>query len=354
MESEKVVPLHTFMKAMQENTFFERFDAVIQSPKHMVLACHVNPDGDAIGSVLAMGEFLKNRGHDVKMVVANDFPGFLHWMPGSEDFLVFEKDGESCKAAIAEAECIIMLDFNNLSRSGILHNEIGKTRCPRVLVDHHRDADLSQFYCALTNIAVSSASEIVAEILLHYGKEQLTADICTNLLVGIMTDTGSFAHSIFHPRTFEIVSLLVEKSMPYTLVHQLVYDTMSENRLRLLGFSINNRMEIIEDCATAIIALNKSDLERFDYQTGDTEGVVNFPLSMDKIKMSVLVTERQDQIRFSFRSKGDFSVHELAQKHFKGGGHTNAAGGTLTCSFDEAVAILKSVIPEYKDLLNGK
>jgi phosphoesterase RecJ-like protein len=171
------------------------------------------------------------------------------------------------------------------------------------------------------------------------------------LLVGIMTDTGSFAHSIFHPRTFEIVSLLVEKSMPYTLVHQLVYDTMSENRLRLLGFSINNRMEIIEDCATAIIALNKSDLDKFNYQTGDTEGVVNFPLSMDKIKMSVLVTERQDQIRFSFRSKGDFSVHELAQKHFKGGGHTNAAGGTLTCSFDEAVAILKSVIPEYKDLL---
>jgi phosphoesterase RecJ-like protein len=354
VESEKVVPLHTFREATQEDNFFEHFDAVIQSPKCMVLACHVNPDGDAIGSVLAMTEFLKNHGHDVKMVVANDFPGFLHWMPGSEDFLVFEKDAEACKTAIAEAECIIMLDFNNLSRSGILHNEIGKTRCPRILVDHHRDADLSQFYCAMTNVAVSSASEIVAEIILHYGKEQLTEDICTNLLVGIMTDTGSFAHSIFHPRTFEIVSLLVEKSMPYTLVHQLVYDTMSENRLRLLGFSINNRMEIIEDCATAIIALNKSDLDKFNYQTGDTEGVVNFPLSMDKIKMSVLVTERQDQIRFSFRSKGDFSVHELAQKHFKGGGHTNAAGGTLTCSFDEAVAILKSVIPEYKDLLNEK
>ena len=342
------------MEAMQEDIFFERFDAVSQTPKRMVLACHVNPDGDAIGSVLAMAEFLKNRGHDVKMVVANDFPGFLHWMPGSDDFLVFEKDGEACKAAIAAAECIMMLDFNNLSRSGILHNEIGKTRCPRILVDHHRDADLTQFYCALTNICVSSASEIVAEILLHYGKEVLTESICTNLLVGIMTDTGSFAHSIYHPRTFEIVSFLVEKSMPYTLVHQLVYDTMSENRLRLLGFSINNRMEIIDDCATAIIALSKSDLDKFNYQPGDTEGVVNFPLSMDKITMSVLVTERDDQIRLSFRSKGVFSVHELAQKHFKGGGHTNAAGGTLTCSFDEAVAKLKSVLPEYKDLLNEK
>ena len=339
---------------MQEDTFFERFDAVIQTPKRMVLACHVNPDGDAIGSVLAMAEFLKNRGHDVKMVVANDFPGFLHWMPGSDDFLVFEKDAETCKAAIAAAEYIIMLDFNSLSRSGILHNEIGKTRCPRILVDHHRDPDLNQFYCALTNICVSSASEVVAEILLHYGKEELTGSICTNLLVGIMTDTGSFAHSIYHPRTFEIVSFLVEKSMPYTLVHQLVYDSMSENRLRLLGFAINDRMEILEDCSTAIIALNKSDLDKFNYQPGDTEGVVNFPLSMDKITMSVLVTERDDQIRLSFRSKGSFSVHELAQKHFKGGGHTNAAGGTLTCSFDEAVAKLKAVLPEYKDLLNEK
>lgn len=338
---------------MQEDTFFERFDAVIQSYSKFVLACHVNPDGDAVGSVLAMAEFLKNKGKDAKMMVANDFPGFLHWMPGADEFLVFEKNAEACKSAIAQAECIMMLDFNNLSRSGILHNEIGKTRCPRVLVDHHRDADFSQFYCAYSNTCVSSASEIVAEILLHYGKQELTENISTNLLVGIMTDTGSFAHSIYHPRTFDIVSILVEKSMPYSLVHQLVYDTMSENRLRLLGFSISNRMEVIDNCSTAIIALDKSDLERFDYQPGDTEGVVNFPLSMDKIKMSVLVTERQDQIRLSFRSKGDFSVHELAQKHFKGGGHTNAAGGTLTCSFDEAVAKLKSVLPEYKDLLNG-
>ena len=337
---------------MQQNSFFEFFDAVIQSPKRFTLACHVNPDGDAIGSVLAMSEFLRRKGHAVKMVVANDFPGFLHWMPGAEDFLVFEKNEEACKTAISEAECVMMLDFNNLSRGGVLHNEIGKTRCPRILVDHHRDADLSQFYCAYTDICVSSASEIVMEIILHYGKEQFTQSIATNLLVGIMTDTGSFAHSIYHPRTFELCGMLVERSLPYVLIHQLVYDTMSENRLRLLGYSISNRMEVMDDYATAIIALDKSDLERFDYQPGDTEGVVNFPLSMDKIKMSVLVTERKDQIRLSFRSKGNFSVHELAQKHFKGGGHTNAAGGTLTCSFEEAVAKLKAVLPEYQELLN--
>ena len=337
---------------MQLDTFFERFDALIQSPKRFVLACHVNPDGDAIGSVLAMSEFLHGFGHEVKMVVANDFPDFLHWMPGAEKFLVFEKDAEACKEAIAASECIVMMDFNNLSRGGILHNEIGKTRCPRVLIDHHRDPDESQFYCLYSDTCVSSASEIATENILHYGKEHLNESISTNQLVGIMTDTGAFAHSIYHPRTFELVSLLVEKSMPYNLIHQLVYDTVSENRLRLLGFSISDRMELLDDYSTAIIALSKSDLARFDYHVGDTEGIVNYPLSLEKIKMSVLVTEREDQIRLSFRSKGSFSVHELAGNHFKGGGHTNAAGGTLECSIEEAVAKLKSVLPLYKDLLN--
>ena len=339
---------------MQRDIFFEHFDSVIQSHKRIVLACHVNPDGDAIGSVLAMAEFLRGRGNEIKMVVANDFPEFLHWMPGSEEFLVFEKDAEACKRAIAYAECIMMLDFNNLSRSGILHNEIGKTRVPRVLIDHHREPDENGFYCSYSEVRVSSASEIVTEIILHYGIENLTKNMATNLMVGIMTDTGAFAHSVYHPRTFELCSILAGKSMPYVLIHQLVYDTMSENRLRLLGFSISDKLEVLEDYSTAIIALNKSDLERFDYHNGDTEGVVNFPLSIERITMSVLITERQDQIRLSFRSKGDFSVHEVANKHFKGGGHTNAAGGTLACTFEEAVAKLKAVLPEYKDLLNNR
>ena len=340
------------MRVMQTDIFFERFNTVIQQNRRIVLASHVNPDGDAIGSVLAMAEFLGDKGNEVSMVVANDFPEFLHWMPGSDSFLVFEKDAERCKDAIAAADCIIMLDFNNLSRGGILHNEIGKTRCPRVLIDHHRDPEESQFYCMYSSTCVSSTSEIVTEIILHYGNEYLTESICTNLLVGIMTDTGSFAHSIYHPRTFELVSFLVGKSQPYSMIHQLVYDTMSEDRLRLLGFAINNRMEVLDEYSTSIIALNKSDLDRFNYQVGDTEGIVNYPLSMQKIKMAGLVTERQDQIRLSFRSKGCFSVHELANKYFRGGGHTNAAGGTLTCSFEEAVAQLKAVLPEYQEKLN--
>lgn len=337
---------------MQTESFYSRFNTVIHSFKKILVVSHVNPDGDAIGSSLAMCSFLKKFGFEAKVLVPNGFPGFLSWMPGAQDILIFESQGELAQEWISTAECIIMLDFNSLSRSGVLHNEIGKTRVPRVLVDHHRDPDMSQFYCAWSETNVSSASELVAEIILHYGLEYLDENIATNLLVGIMTDTGSFAHSIYHPRTFDIVSALVEKSASYNEIHRLVYDTFSENRLRLLGYAIN-KMEVLDEYATAIIALTKAELDSFDYHVGDTEGIVNYPLSLKKIKMSVLITERQEQIRLSFRSKGDFSVHELSNKHFKGGGHTNAAGGTLDCTVEEAVAKLKSVLPAYKDLLNA-
>ena len=335
---------------MQTDKFFDCFDELISQPKRFVLACHVNPDGDAIASMTAMSFFLKQKGHVVDMVCANAFPEFLSWMPGTHDILIFEKEDEKCKTAIASAECIIMLDFNTLSRSGILHNEIGKTKCPRVLVDHHREPELSNIYCYYSETCVSSASEIVAEIIMHYGMDFINESIATNLLVGMMTDTGCFSHSIYHPRTLELCAALVPYAIPYNLIHQRIYDSFSENRLRLLGYAIDKKMEILKDYAVAIISLSKSELDSFNYQVGDTEGIVNFPLSIQNIKMSVLVTERQDQIRLSFRSKGNFSVHELANKHFKGGGHTNAAGGNATSTMEEAIQKLKSILPEYEEL----
>ena len=335
---------------MQTEAFYEQFDDILLIPKRFVLACHVNPDGDAIGSMLAMAEFLRLKGHEVKMVCPNAFPDFLAWMPGAGDILIFEREDEACKTAIAEAEAIMMLDFNNLARSAVLHNEIGKTRCPRILVDHHIDPDLDHISCYYSETNVSSASEIVTEIVLHYGEQFVTEGVATNLMVGIMTDTGCFSHSIYHPRTFELVSKLIDKAMPYKLIHELVYDSFTEGRLRLLGYAIQ-KMEVLPDYAVAIIALRKSEMERFDFQPGDTEGIVNFPLSMKKIKMSVLITERPDQIRLSFRSKGTFSVNDLANKHFKGGGHTNAAGGSTTkISMKTTIKQLKSILPEYEEL----
>lgn len=335
---------------MQTEEFYEKFEAILLTPKRFVLSCHVNPDGDAIGSMLAMAEFLRLKGHEVKMVCPNAFPDFLAWMPGAGDILIFEREDEACKIAIAEAEAVMMLDFNNLARSAVLHNEIGKTRCPRILVDHHIDPDLDHITCYYSETNVSSASEIVTEIILHYGEQFVTEGVATNLMVGIMTDTGCFSHSIYHPRTFELVSKLIDKAMPYKLIHEMVYDSFTEGRLRLLGYAIQ-KMEVLPDYAVAIIALRKSELERFDFQPGDTEGIVNFPLSMKKIKMAVLITERPDQIRLSFRSKGSFSVNDLANKHFKGGGHTNAAGGSTTkISMKTTIKQLKSILPEYDEL----
>ena len=337
---------------MQREHFFETLDAVIQTPKRFAVVSHVNPDGDAIGSSLAFSQFLQKLGHQVEVMVSNDFPGFLAWMPGACHIHVYEREAEVCDKILESADDLVILDFNHVSRSGLIQNTINRLNTNKILIDHHRDTDFDEFYCALSDTNVSSTSELVAETILHYGEQYLDETIATNLLVGIITDTGSFAHSIYHPETLAICAKLVEKSVSYNKIHQLIYDTFSEDRLRLLGYSISNKMEVLDEYATAIIALKKEDLARFNYQVGDTEGIVNFPLSMKKTKMSVLVTERQGVIRFSFRSKGSFSVHELANKYFNGGGHTNAAGGTLTCSMESALEQLHQVLPEYQQLLN--
>ncbi len=335
---------------MSIDSFFDSFRAVIQSPKKFVVVSHMNPDGDAIGSTLAMTAFLSKIGHEVHAMVPNDYPGFLSWMPGITDLLVYEKQTKECKTYISQADYVIMLDFNNLKRIGPLQNDIENAHVPLILIDHHREPDLTQFYCAYSEMNTSSASELVTQVILHFGEDVIDETIATDLMVGIMTDTGSFSHSIFHPQTFVLCAALAKKSMPYNQIHNLVYDTFSENRLRLLGYAIG-KMEVLDEYATAIIALTKEDLESFDYQLGDTEGVVNYPLSMEKIKMSVLITERQGQVRLSFRSKDDFSVHELANAHFNGGGHTNAAGATVYTSFQETVDLLKSVLPMYQEKL---
>lgn len=336
---------------MSRNQFFKDLNEVLKASQHIAIITHVNPDGDAIGSSLAFSQFLRKLGHDVEILVSNDFPEFLAWMPGASTIHIYDKNADSCNLILDQADCIIMLDFNHLSRAGLIQEKLKSLETKKILIDHHRDPNLDYFVCALSETEVSSTSELVAETILSYGERYLDEAIATNLLVGIVTDTGSFAHSIFHAQTFSICAKLIEKAPSYNQIHQLVYDTFSEDRLRLLGYAINNKMEVLDEYATTIISLDKEELARFNYQIGDTEGVVNYPLTMKKMVMSVLVTERQGVIRLSFRSKGDFSVHELAQKYFNGGGHTNAAGGTLTCSMEEALNLLHKVLPEYREML---
>lgn len=337
---------------MQKELFFTLFDTVIQTPKRITVLSHVNPDGDAIGSALGFSQFLRQFGHEVEVMVPNAFPEFLAWMPGASQIHIYDKETESCDRILDNTDCLAILDFNQISRAGLVQNKLKSLEVTKILIDHHRDACYSSFFCALSESEVSSTSELVAETILHYDERFIDASIATNILVGMITDTGSFSHSIYRPETFSICAKLFEKAPSYNQIHQLIYDTFSEDRLRLLGYSISNKMEVLDEYSTSIISLNKDELASFNYQVGDTEGVVNYPLSMKKIKMAVLVTERQGVIRFSFRSKGSFSVHELAQKHFNGGGHTNAAGGTLTCSFSEALEKLHRILPEYRELLN--
>ena len=339
---------------MSKQLFFNKFQEFISQYKNVVIVSHVNPDGDAIGSSLAFYYFLQKFGKDVKIIIPNDYPSFLSWMPGIENILIFDKNSEKGVEYLNSSELICYLDFNHPSRTGLVHNDLCHcNKTPRLLIDHHRDTDYSQFAMYLSEFETSSTAELVAELIQYHGFDKyLDENIATCLLVGIMTDTGSFAHSIYHPETFEICGKLITTKVDYQLIHSKIYNTFSENRLRLLGFSISNRMTILDEYHTAYIYLTKSDLETFNYQVGDTEGVVNYPLMIDGIKMAVLITERQGVIRFSFRSKGDFSVHELSRAHFNGGGHTNAAGGTLECSIEEAIQKFLDVLPEYKTLLN--
>ena len=339
---------------MSKQLFLNKFREFITQYKRVVIVSHVNPDGDAIGSSLAFYFFLLKLGIDAKVIIPNDFPSFLSWMPGIDDILIYDKNTEKGVDYLNSADLICYLDFNHPSRTGLVHNDLCHcTKTPRLLIDHHRDTDFSQFAMYLSEVETSSTSELVAEVVQYHGFDKYLDDnIATCLLVGIMTDTGSFSHSIYHPETFEICGKMISPSVDYQLIHSKIYNTFSENRLRLLGHCINNRMTVLRDYHTAYIYLSKSDLEAFDYQVGDTEGVVNFPLMIDDVIMSVLITERQGVIRFSFRSKGNFSVHEVAKNHFNGGGHTNAAGGTLNCTIEQAIKEFINVLPQYKTLLN--
>ncbi len=321
--------------------------------KKIVIVTHVNPDGDAMGSSLALCLFAKKLGLDAKVVVPNDYPKFLAWMPSIQDVLVFDKNTEEAVKIMSEAELLCYLDFNTPSRTGLMHNELCHlNKTPRLLIDHHIGAENSQFVACYSETEISSTAEMVAEIVRYQGfDDYLDNDIATNIMVGMITDTGTFSHSIFK-NTFSIFGeMLAATTVNYKKIHQNIYDCSTEDRLRLLGYLINDKMIVLNEYNTAIIPVSKSELESFNYQNGDTEGVVNYPLSIENIKMSVLLTEKQDVIRLSFRSKDDFSVNDLARKHFNGGGHLNAAGGTLTCTLEEAVDKLKSVLPEYKNVL---
>jgi phosphoesterase RecJ-like protein len=323
---------------------------LITSNRKIVVTSHHNPDGDAIGSALALAGLLRIAGKEVVALVPNDYPAFLKWIPGNDLVIIYQQQEKKAKDFISDADIIFCLDYNALNRTGKMEKELRKSTAKKILIDHHLDPVLSEFDFYLSVIQVSSTSELVYSFIAGCSWLGLiNQDIATSLFVGIMTDTGSFSFACNQPETFQTTAALLSAGINAEAIHRQVYDTYSESRLRLLGYCLSEKLTILPEFSTAFIALSRAELDRFQHQVGDTEGIVNYALSIGNIKLAVLMTERKDRIRLSFRSKGDLSVNRIANEHFNGGGHRNAAGGDSYTSLDETIIKLKEVLTQYRE-----
>jgi len=323
------------------------FMQLIREKSDVVITTHYNPDGDAIGSSLALYHFLKSQDVSVTVLIPNELPSFLQWMPGADKAIIYQDNTDRGNALIAKADLIFCMDYNGLGRVKLFTDQLRASSATRILIDHHLKPE-NEFDLDFSVTAVSSTSELLYMIIDESGlKDTLSKEIAECIFVGIMTDTGSFSYSCQRSETFDITANLISFGIDVERIHRLVYDTYSESRMRLLGHCLASNMKVLPEHATAYIWLSKADLDHFDYQQGDTEGVVNYALSIQNVAVAALFTERDDRIRVSLRSKGEFSVNEFARAHCNGGGHRNAAGGDIFMSMPETLAWFESLLPQY-------
>lgn len=326
----------------------------LAQPRKAVVIMHHKPDADALGSSLGLAAYLKKRNHIVTVISPSDYPSFLEWLPGNGDVLVFQKNTASQTAkAIAEAEITFCLDFSSLARINELGDMVRQSSAKTVLVDHHLDPEHFADFEMWDDTAASTA-ELVYQLIIELGDESLIdPSIAECLYAGLMTDTGGFRHNNTSYRVFVVASRLVAHGASPSKVSKLIYDNNSIERLRLMGFVLAHKLQVLPEYRTAYICLTKEELKEYSSQTGDTEGLVNYGLSIKGTILSVLIYERKDgSVKLSLRSLGDFSVNEMARKHFAGGGHKNAAGGQSDLPLDETLKQFIELLPLYKDQLN--
>ena len=334
------------------NFIYAHIKELISQSSSIVVTSHHNPDGDAIGSILAMTALLQKTGKEAFAMVPNDYPAFLKWLPGSKKVIIYRSNEQMADNIISRADLIFCLDYNALHRTNEMEGALRKATGKKILIDHHLEPVLDDFDYYLSVIQISSTSELVYRFVEGCSwLDLIDQEIASGLFVGIMTDTGSFSFSCNYPSTFQIAAALISTGINPEQIHRLVYDTYSENRLRLLGYCLSEKLTILPEFSTAYIALSKAELDRFHHQVGDTEGIVNYALSIENIKLAVLLTERKDRIRLSFRSKGDLSVNMFAREYFNGGGHNNAAGGDSFLSLDDTILRLKEALVQYRDII---
>lgn len=334
------------------NNYLTSVKQLIADKNNFVITTHNNPDGDAIGSSLALYNYLISKDKSVKVITPNNFPENLAWIKGADEILVYNMKTNRCNAIILSADIIFCLDFNALNRTGGIEDVLRTTKAKKVLIDHHPQPELDCFDFAFSKTDISSSAELTYNFITALdGADAIDIDIANGIYTGIVTDTGSFSYSCNYEDTFKICAALLKTGIDAETIHRKVYDTFSENSLRLLGYCLSEKLEIIDEFSTAYIWLTKEDLNRFNYQVGDTEGVVNYALAIDKIKFAALFTEREGIVRISFRSKGEIDVNEFARNHFEGGGHKNASGATSKVSLSETIEIFKNSLNNYRNIL---
>ena len=301
---------------------------ITEAPKQVVIVSHTNPDGDAIGSSLAWAEVLEGLGHTVTCIVPNRPPYFLSWMPRINEVVIFKQDEEQAREAIERADLLFCLDFNAISRLEILSDTIAANQTARrILIDHHLSPE-EGFELLFSYPEASSTCYLVYELIVAlFGTERLTRRMAELLYVGMMTDTGNFAFSHLTPELFRAVAVLLETGIVIPEIHNRVYNSYTAGRARLFGYVINRKMELIANGHVAYMSLKEHEMRRFGFQQGDSEGFVNYPLTIKKVKMSAMFIEQHNFIRISLRSRGNIDVNLFARKYFEGGGHKNAAGG---------------------------
>lgn len=322
--------------------------AVLGSPRKCAIVTHYNPDGDALGSSLGLMHALRAAGHQATVVLPNRAPSFLQWMPGADQALSPDREKATAIAAIKESEVLFCLDFNRQDRVGMLEDAL-RAHPFRVLVDHHRDPE-GFAAVSFSDVTACATSQMIVDIVNALGWSDLVSkEAATCLYTGIMTDSGSFRFSSTTPHTMRVAAWLMEKGAPFTMAHEAIMDDNRAIRMKLLGFALSERMEVLPELDTAVISLSMDDLKRFDYQPGDTEGFVNYGLAIRGIRLAAFFMERPDMVKVSLRSKGSLPVDEMVKEHFNGGGHRNAAGGQSSEGLSAAVNRFKELLPGFME-----
>jgi phosphoesterase RecJ-like protein len=325
---------------------------LLAQPKKIVITTHHKPDGDAIGSSLGMYNYLIQQGHHVSVITPTDYPYYFNWMPGNDEVVIYTDHLEESARLISGAEIIFCLDFNALGRINEMGELVRKSNAVKVLIDHHLEPEDFDDYRWWDINACATAQLVYTFIASQLNNKRLVnKDVATCLYTGIMTDSASFCLPNTTSDVHRITAELIDAGAVNYKIYDLVYNNSTENRLRFLGLCISQRLEVLPEFNTAIITVDKYDLAKYEIKTGETEGIVNYALSIAGVRLAAFIVERKDQVKLSLRSKGEVPANDICKKYFNGGGHYNAAGGQSTDTLEHVVNQFKLILPEYKKLL---